>query len=299
MKPLTRTLACIVLFASLASRDSDARQEASPQQDPSVEVRVTFAPNEWSGRDYANGPGVTELCASTRATLEARFWWAKIDVLDDLFAGIYEYRIRGRSALSELQLGLLGTAQPELRLLLTPKPGKYAADVDLEAGTKRAEFYLTSPRRDLAAFNALDSVGGGPGKGISFAWQTLSAQQRQIVPLLEVPPSPDGSHPASLFRLCKSRNNSDQPALGFELQAGNEAQLRAFVEEHLGDEVNLVIGTEILTRFKITESLRTGGMIAAKTPGFRPDEIEFLLAILKAKRFPLRMRLLSVERSSD
>ena len=261
-----------------------------------AEVRVTFAPHVWEGRDYENGPGVEELCGTTKKALENRFQGVPVLILDDAMAGVFEYRIFTGSPLTELQLGLLGTAQPELNALLAARPEDFAHGVDLAGELKSARHYLSNPRTDIAAFNALPANQGGAPEGLFFAWQTGDDGSRTLVPLFDGSAAPGGSNPVSVSRVFGSRDPLDHPALGFEVDTSDKVRLDAFIAKHAGRELHLLVGTEILARPKVTATLSAGGLVSRPGSGFQDSEVKFLLELLKAPRFPLRMRLLSIER---
>ena len=297
MSPLILLLAAPYLFTFAGSGLALAPVQKELPHVQNVEVRVTFAPAVWTGRDYENGPGVEELCDATKEALEERFPWAELDIVDDAFAGIYEYRIRGASGLTDLQLRLLGTAQSELSVLMAATPEDFPGEIDLAKELAGAKAYLSGPRKDIAAYNALPAGQGGPAQGLFFAWHTDKDGTRTLTPLFKGAHLLEGPTRVSISRAFESRDQRGRTALGFEFDTTHKKHLEAFIKSHRGKELNVVIGTEILARPTIASELAAGGLITGGAAGFQDGEVEFLLKLLKAPRLPLKLRFLALERT--
>jgi protein-export membrane protein SecD len=80
----------------------------------------------------------------------------------------------------------------------------------------------------------------------------------------------------------QSQDHSGFPAVGFDIRSDRGTKFGEFTEEHIGNQMAIVINDEIVTFPNIEDELPGGGIINGGARGFRTEEVQDLIQILKS-----------------
>ncbi|WP_145195497.1 SecDF P1 head subdomain-containing protein [Planctomycetes bacterium Poly30] len=260
------------------------------------------------------------LIDETIAALRSRFPPSRVKRIDTPHGGI-QLSLSGPSRLSDEQIRRLGTTpNPSFRLAMTARPEDIGENItaegeealDLRKETERALEYVRSAgagagagtipgadavqRESIAKYNVLARAEGGPPEGLFFAWEPREEGRAELIALVLEKREDWRFDSGCVDDFYLSYDQNERPALGFNVAAADHDRFEAFTDAHEGQQLAIVLGSDILTRPNLNSALRTGGVITGGRFGFKKSDVEFFVQMLTTKPLPVAMRLVSIER---
>ncbi len=210
-----------------------------------------------------------------------------------------KFTLRGPMEGSDSHLTQLATASGQWHLQIQANAqDARELGLDLSKEVRRAEACLKdSPYLDLARFNELAHGEGGSPDRIRFGLEP-TGNEPEVVPLVIEKDEDWRFDRSSIARVFPSFDRNGRPALGFDITPERQRDFEVFTDEHVGEQLAIMVGTRILTRPVLNASLRTGGIITGGSHGFTQDEVHRYVRVLSSPELPASLKVVSIERHS-
>lgn len=277
------------LFTGGRGDPANAQAGAPAQRAPVVMIFVEPSSGKMEQR---------ELDAAVK-TLQARF--PKAAVLADDVTGFStpSITIQGDLEGDDATLEWLATTTGGFRLLITAsEEDANELSVDLAEEKARVDAFLAADEaRRVGDYNALSPEEGGSPERLVFGTQKQEGGTA-TVPLIVESNAKWRLDERAISRTFVSVDQSDRPALGFDVDPERQADFEAFTTEHEGQQLAILVGDRILTRPTLNAPLSTGGIITGGGHEFAYDEVSMLHRVLSAPKLESKLQVFIVSRTN-
>ncbi|MEM8709447.1 MAG: protein translocase subunit SecD [Planctomycetota bacterium] len=173
------------------------------------------------------------------------------------------------------------------------------AGFDLTTETDKAKEWATAnPNASITDYNAklARENKGAPLERLRFFPRKVTADNldspvadRLVALIVEADPNWIFSG-GDFTRVFGSFDRNGRPAVGFDIATNRHNDFEAFTEEHIDQQMAIVIDNEIVTDPNLNGALRTGGIITGGRFGFAQAEVNDLVNVLNSGSLDLEPR---------
>ena len=231
------------------------------------------------------------------AALEARFPAAQVTLQDAVPGTKRRIVIDGAQDSGDASLTGLATKPGGFRLLMmATQEDALELSVDLADEKARAvDFLAASELLTIDDYNRLTPEGGGSPNRLVFAMPPQEAGSGPVALCSELQEKWQFDQDA-MTRFFPTHDRGGYPVVGFEVAPDRQDDFEAFTKHHEGEQMAILVGSEIATMPYISSPLRAGGIITSGSSSFSQQAVAALCSLLSGPKLAIQLSLRSIER---